>query len=111
MLAGVLVLAGSSWLTGFYLLPQSLLVTTGAANLGYGLYSFSLARRVMRPRAQVLLLVVANALWAVFCMAAAVYFATSATPFGVAHLLAEGVVVGWLAALEWRHRAALIGHA
>ena len=107
--AGVLVLAGSSWLSEFYALPRPLLAATGAANVAYGLFSFSLARRAARPRSLIVLLVVANALWAVFCVIVAAHFAATASLFGLAHLIGEAIVVGGLAVLEWRHREHLTG--
>jgi hypothetical protein len=53
-------------------------------------------------------LVLLLASWAVLCVIATAVVAPSATPFGLALLLLEGVFVGGLAALEWRHREALL---
>jgi hypothetical protein len=41
------------------------------------------------------------------CGLAAVGFAGTASAFGLAHLLGEGLFVGGLAALEWRERERL----
>jgi hypothetical protein len=79
----------------------------GVANLAYGTYSGALARRARRPYALLVLLVVANATWAVLCGVAAVALAGTASAFGLAHLVGEGVFVGALAALEWRERERL----
>jgi hypothetical protein len=79
-------------------------MTMGAANLAFAAFSFSLARRPLRPRPLIVLLVAANATWAALCALAVVILAGRASAFGVAHLIAEGVFVGTLAALEWRHR-------
>lgn len=103
-LVGVAVLALHGWLAPFYGLPEAVVLTMGAANLAYATYSFSLARRAQRPMALLVVLVVANATWAVLCVAAAAYFAGTATVFGMAQLLGEGLFVGGLAALEWRYR-------
>lgn len=104
---GILVLLLATWLSRLYGLPVSLVTAMGIANVCYGLYSFSLARRPVRPRALLLLLVAANATWALICVIAAAIVAPFATRLGVAQLLLEGVFVGALAALEWRHREAL----
>jgi hypothetical protein len=105
--AGLVVLALSGWLSEVYALPRALLLGMGAANLAYGTYSGALARRARRPPGLILLLVVANAAWAVLCGVMAVRLAHSASVFGVAHLAGEGLFVGGLAALEWRERERL----
>jgi hypothetical protein len=107
-LAGVVVVSASAWLSRLYALPQALLVAMGAANLAYGAFSFSLARRARRPRSLIGLLVAANATWAALCGLAAVLLAGPASGFGVAHFVAEGLFVGALAALEWTQREQLL---
>ena len=106
-LAGTTVVALSGWLSELYALPRGLLVGMGAVNLGYAAFSGSLARRPHRPRALIVGLVAANATWAVLCGLAAVRLAETASAFGLAHLIGEGVFVGGLAALEWRERERL----
>jgi hypothetical protein len=108
LLAGVAVLLLSSWLSQLYAMPRELLVGMGVANLAYGTYSLSLARRARRPRSLLVLLVVANATWAALCGLAAVRLAGTASAFGLAHLVGEGLFVGGLAALEWRRRERLL---
>lgn len=105
--AGVTMLSLSAWLSALYALPRSLLVGIGVANLLYGTYSGSLARRVHRPMRLLIVLVAANGTWAGLCVLAAVRFRDTASPFGLAQLLGESVFVGVLAALEWRHRELL----
>jgi hypothetical protein len=107
-LAGLAVLSLSGWLSRLYVLPQGLLVGLGAVNLGYGAFSFSLARRARRPRSLIVLLVAANATWAGLCALAAVLLAGTASAFGLAHLVGEGLLVGGLAALEWNQRERLL---
>ncbi len=102
------MLALAPWLGELYALPRPLLVAMGVANLAYGTCSGMLARRARRPYRLVALLVAANATWAVLCVAAAVRFADTASGFGLAHLLGEGLLVGGLAALEWRVRQRLL---
>ena len=108
LLAGVAVLLLSSWLSQLYAMPRELLVGMGVADLAYGTYSLSLARRARRPRSLLVLLVVANATWAALCGLAAVRLAGTASAFGLAHLVGEGLFVGGLAALEWRRRERLL---
>lgn len=103
---GMLVLSG--WLGPLYDLPGSLYTIIALANTGYGLYSFTLAVQRRRPPAGIIALVIANATWAVLCGIGAVLLWQAASPFGLAHILAEGVFVGGLAALEWRHRDRLL---
>lgn len=107
LLAGATVLALSGWLSDLYALPRTLLVTMGIANLAYGTYSGTLARRARRPYAMLVALIVANAAWAVLCALAAVRFRATASVFGLTHLIGESVFVGGLAALEWRARETL----
>ena len=107
LLAGVLVLTFSGWLSELYVLPHELVIAMGVANVGYGAFSFSLARRARRPLPLIVLLAAANGTWAVLCFGAALAVADSASAFGLAHLVAEGVFVGVLAALEWSRRERL----
>jgi hypothetical protein len=101
------VLLASGPLSGWYGLPRGLLLVTGAANVLYATYSFSLARRAVRPLAGIVALVAANAAWAATCVGLVLAFAGTGGVLGLLHLGAEAGVVGGLAALEWRHREAL----
>jgi hypothetical protein len=107
-LVGVAVLALSEWLSELHGLPRGLLLFTGAVNLLYGSYSFSLARRDRRPLVLLRVLVFANATWACVCVGLLVAFGAGATPFGVVHLGGEALYVGGLAVLEWRWRHVLL---
>ncbi len=104
---GTLVLLLNRWLSRLYALPPGFIIGMGAANVAYGLFSFSLARRRTRPLALLRLLVVANATWAALCVLAVAAVAPYASPLALASLSFEGLFVGGLAALEWRHRVAL----
>ena len=105
---GVLVLALSGWLSGWYGLPRDFVIFMGWANLAYGCYSLTLASRPKRPIAFIWLLIVANLTWAVHCVRWAVVFHESATLLGHAQLLGEAFFVGGLAILEWRWRELLV---
>ncbi|PAP76435.1 hypothetical protein [Rubrivirga marina] len=106
-LAGAAMLALSGWLSALYALPQSFIVGLAVVNLLYGAFSFSLARRHRRPAGLVVLLALANLAWGVACWGFAVALAGVASPFGLAHLVGEGLFVGGMGALEWRWREQL----
>ena len=108
LLAGVGVLALSSWLSDLYALPRPLLMAMGVANLAYGTYSGALAGRSRRPYGLLVVLVAGNATWAGLCGLAAVRYAGTASGFGLAHLIGEGLFVSGLAVLEWRARERLL---
>ena len=90
-------------------LPEGVLLILGAANLAYATYSFTLARSPRRTLHQIEVLVVANAAWAVVCVALVVRYGERASAFGFVHLLGEALFVGGLAAVEWRLRHRLVG--
>ena len=101
LLAGVVVSLLSRWLSDLYAMPRGLIVAMALANLAYGTFSLSLARRASAPRSLIVLLVVANGAWAGGCALAAVLLAGTASAFGLAHLVGESLFVGGLAWLEW----------
>ncbi|MEQ8849856.1 hypothetical protein [Botrimarina sp.] len=109
-LAGVLVVALAEWLGRLEGLPPRVLLLTGAANLLYGSYSFSLAVRTRRPLRGVERLAIANMAWPAVCVALLTAYAETATPFAYAHLGGEAVYVAGLGLLEWtyRHRLAAV---
>ncbi len=107
-LAGVAVITLSGWLSQLHALPRGLLLFTGAVNLVYASYSFSLVVRTERPKYLIYLLVFANLTWAVICLSLAVIFLESVTLFGIGHLVGEAVFVGGLATLEWSQREQLL---
>jgi hypothetical protein len=106
-LAGAAMLALSGWLSALYALPRSFVVALGVVNLAYGAFSFLLARRDQRPLALIRALAAANVAWGAACGVLAVVLAGTASPFGLAHLVGEGLFVGALGALEWRWRERL----
>jgi hypothetical protein len=106
-LAGAAVIALSGWLSPLEGLPRAVLLSTGAVNLLYGSYSFSLAIRAERPMGRIKLLVAANLAWAPVCAGLLIAFSGTATPFAYLHLGGEAIYVGGLAVLEWRYRELL----
>ncbi len=107
LVAGAVVLLIRGWLSEWYGLPEELLFSMGVANLAYGSYSTSLAIRSIRPKTLILLLVAANLTWAIVCLILTIYHRQTVTPFGLAHLIGEGLFVGGLGCLEWRWRELL----
>lgn len=107
LVAGAVVLILSEWLAGLYAMPRALVVAVALANLGYGAFSFGLARRVRRPTSLIAALGAANVAWGVLCAVGVAVLWKSASWFGLVHLAAEGVFVGGLGWLEWRRRAQL----
>lgn len=106
--AGVGMFLLSSWLAEWYRVSISLVLAVAAANLAYGLYSGSLVWRGRCSALQLRILVGANALWPLVCIAIIAAIYPQASVFGYLHFLAEGSFVGALAWLEWRHRQLLI---
>lgn len=104
--AGLLILALHSWLVALHQLPSALVWLIGAANVGYACYSGSLALRASRarrvPRLAVNLLIAANFAWTFVCAGMLLSHWSVVSPWGVAHLLAEGAFVAGLATLEFR---------
>lgn len=104
LFAGFLVLSLASRLAGLYGLPRDFLVCLGLANLAYGTYSLALAARSRRPVPLIAALAAANIAWAPFCFTSAIVLAGTASPYGLAHLILEGIYVGGLGVLEWKRR-------
>jgi hypothetical protein len=105
---GLAVLLFSNWLVSWFGLPLSSIIFMGMVNIAYGCYSFSLLVRIKRPLRLIILLVIANLVWALLCVLRAAIFAQTATPLGIAYLFLEAVYVGGLAYLEWRNREFLL---
>lgn len=104
---GILVLAAERWLAEWYGLPRAVVLFMGAANLAYGSYSTSLARRAERPIPLITLLSCANIGWLFVCASLAIRHAGTATLLGHIVLIGEGLYVGGLGLLEWRWRQRL----
>lgn len=105
LLVGLVVVSLSARLADLYAMPRALVVGMGAANVCYGTFSLSLAVRSHRPLSLVVLLVAANATWAMLCAVGACILWGTASYFGLAQLVIEGLFVGGLARLEWAGRA------
>jgi len=104
---GAVVLLAQHALSQWHQLPLELIQFLGIVNLSYASGAFMLARARNRPRWAVLALVVANAGWAVVCLALALGVHRQASWLGTTHLVAEALIVACLAAVEWRQRHTL----
>lgn len=104
LLVGSAMLILSGWLLPLYRMPAVLYYGVAGANLVYGSFSLSLARRTRRPVRAVQALALANMTWCVLCMAAAVLCFGQISVLGVGHLVLEGGYVLWLGRAEWRFR-------
>ena len=105
---GVVVVTLHDWLSQWYALPLNILLFTGIINVLYACYSFSLAVRKKRSRTSILILIIANFAWVPVCLYLASIYWTTATLFGLGHLILEAFFVGGLAYLEWRYKDQLI---
>lgn len=103
-LVGAIVLVLHRPLAGWYGLPAGAVLLLGAANLAYGTYALSLARRALRPAGMLMALIAANAAWPLVCAAILLAHLDELRALGVLHLVGEGLYVGGLAAVEWRLR-------
>jgi len=106
--AGVLVLFLHRILSPFYGISIRVLLVIACVNLLYSSLGLSLAMRKKKPNTWVTVLIAANFTWAICCAALAYYVAPTASVFGIAHILFEGVFVAGLATLELRHRNSII---
>jgi hypothetical protein len=98
--AGVAMLALSGLLAPLFGVPRLVLVTMALVNLAYGAFSYSLARQPEAPRRRVRALVVANFAWTGVCVGLAALLAGPGSWLGAGYVLAEGLFVGALAAVE-----------
>ena len=107
LLAGIFVLLTTDWLTEWYNMPREMLLFIAVVNLTYATYSLSIAMLKKRPLVLIIILVIANLIWATNCLRLAVIFSDNASIFGLTHLVGEAMFVGGLAYLEWRYRKIL----
>ena len=104
LMAGTLGWIVAPWLGPWYDLPVNLMRFIATVNLIYGTYSLLLALSPVRKRWRVLFLIASNTAWVGVCWILAAVYWSRANAFGVTHLIAEGAVVGAIAAVEWRFR-------
>lgn len=89
--AGILVISLSGWLSDLYLAAQSFLWCIGVVNLLYACYAFTLATRKKRKEPLIKVLIGANGIWALICIALAIQFSGTMSWLGSAHLVVEAI--------------------
>jgi hypothetical protein len=104
---GAAMLLLRAWLTGIYGMSVELVVFIGAANLGYGCYSGTLAALASMdrwpPRRAIDVLVAANLAWMVVCVVLLLVLHASVGMLGLGHVALEGIFVTGLAWSEHRY--------
>lgn len=105
---GIVVLAISGWIATLHGLPPRVVMLVGAANVIYGCFSLSIQLHHRRTVTHIALLSSANVVWLGVCLIIVLMYRTAITPFGVIHLIGEGLYVAGLGVLEWRRRGSLV---
>jgi hypothetical protein len=111
LIVGIAILALRGVLVDFYGLSPAMLTFIGCANVAYSLIGFTLGPRRPRPGWHLQLLVIANLAWGTVCIGILLRVHETATPFGLAHVIAEALFVPMLGVIEWRHRAEILAES
>ena len=107
-IVGLFLRCFHAWLSDIYALPKELVVFQGLCNLGYSVFSYSLASKGQRSYRWVVTLAAANMIWGAVCAVWLLWYWGVASFFGLAHLFLEAIFVGGLGYLEWMYRSSLI---
>lgn len=106
LLAGMTMLLLHQPLIQFNYLPANVLLFMGLANFIYAMYSGTLAYRTIFKNdismGLIHLLITANGIWSLICIALIFGFWPILSVFGVCYLLLEGCFVAGLALVEYR---------
>ena len=106
LVAGFCTIMLGPLLTVWYGWPAGFALFIGLVNISYGCFSGFLALRLYRKdrlsRGMVIILLLANSIWAGQCFTQVWWLHENASYLGLAHLLFEGLWVGGLAYLEAR---------
>ena len=98
---GVLYLAGAPLLDGWLGLPTGVLMAVGAFLVAYAALVLRLATRERMPRAAVVAVIAANALWVVESLLALALDWFTPTAVGQVLIAVQAVLVAGLAALQY----------
>jgi hypothetical protein len=101
LLVGGLMMIFSEPLIRLFELPGPVFFAVATANLLYGGFAMFVATVGQRSARLIASLAVANALWGFAALGIAICFLSTASLFGLAHLVIESAVVFWLASKEW----------
>ncbi|BDA77459.1 hypothetical protein LPTSP3_g03890 [Leptospira kobayashii] len=103
-IGGIVTLALSSLLSEWYHLSSALILFIGFVNILYGCYSGFISFRLLSgnyiKNEFVIILIIANSLWAGHCFTQVWYLQDISSIFGLLHLGLEGLYVIGLAYLE-----------
>ncbi|MBQ4834877.1 hypothetical protein [Pseudoalteromonas luteoviolacea] len=105
---GLLLFLLQDWVASLYRLPDSTVLFLATANVCYGVYALTLAFSNRRNSASISLLVTANIIWAVVCVAIIFHYFQTASLIGLAFICMEGIFVIVLAYFEWKNRRMLL---
>ncbi|ESP94655.1 hypothetical protein [Pseudoalteromonas luteoviolacea] len=105
---GMLLFLLQDWVASLYRLPDPTVHFLATANVCYGVYALTLAFSNRRNSASISLLVTANIIWAVVCVAIVLHYFQTASLIGLAFICMEGIFVIVLAFFEWKSRRELL---
>jgi hypothetical protein len=106
--AGVVVLSLRSWLAPLEGFSLEQVTFIGVVNLAYAIPGLTLGALRTRPAWLLYALIAANLGWFVACLVMAARAWSSASAFGLAQLLGEGLFVTALALCEARYRRVIL---
>jgi hypothetical protein len=106
--AGLLVLMLRGWLAPLEGFSLEQVTFIGVVNLAYAIPGLTLGALRARPAWLLYALIAANLGWCVTCLVMAARAWSSASVFGVAQLLGEGLFVTALALCEARYRRVIL---
>ena len=86
----------------WFSLPRGLLTMLACISVTYALYSGALAYLRSRSRVLLIILVIANVAYAVWCCFLIAHFRGAANSLGIGYMALEALFVATLAVVEWR---------
>lgn len=98
---GVLLAVGADTLEGLLSLPAAVLRPAGVSLLPFAALLVALATRPALPRAAVIAVIGANALWVVASVLLLVSGLVTPTALGYAFVIAQAIAVSGFAELQW----------
>ena len=104
---GALLFVLHDWVGSLYVLPSTTIYILAIANLSYGVCALLLAFSKPRNPMAVSALAIANAMWALVCVAIIALYIDSASLIGLTFVGLEGGFVLILAIYEWHNRKSL----
>jgi hypothetical protein len=100
--SGLISLFVGGWMARWFHFPRSLLTILACISVTYALYSGTLAYLRSRSRSLLIILVMANVAYAVWCCFLIANFRDTANILGIGYLALEALFVATLAVVEWQ---------